>query len=113
MDHSLEMCPYIDAKDFKPDKKTATVNFKMNLAEIWDFYLDFADWKTSNIKNDEKPKSQFSTYVAFELFGVCVIVNKTKSATEKNTFLPYWKQIDKGLIFRGTYHELKSAELLI
>lgn len=34
---------------FQPGKLNATVNLKVNLAEIWDFYLEFMDWKTTNI----------------------------------------------------------------
>jgi len=31
-----------------------------------------------------------------------------------NTYLPYWAKVDQGsgIIFRGTYHELKSKELV-
>lgn len=32
-----------------------------------------------------------------------------------NTFLPYWDEVNhgqhKGILFRGTWHELKAAEL--
>jgi hypothetical protein len=33
----------------QPGKLNATVNLKVNLAEIWDFYLEFMDWKTTDI----------------------------------------------------------------
>ena len=41
----------------------ATVNMKINLAEIWDFYLEFSDWKTSSIMDTDEPKKELSTYV--------------------------------------------------
>ena len=36
---------------------------KVNLAEIWDFYLEFNDWKTTSIMNEDQPKKELSTYV--------------------------------------------------
>ena len=37
-----------------------------------------------------------------------------KSESQKNTFLPYWDKLDDGgILFRGTYHELKQQELII
>jgi hypothetical protein len=42
--------------------------------------------------------------------------NVIKSSVQQNNILPYWQKIcddDKisGILFRGTYHELKSQEL--
>lgn len=31
----------------------------------------------------------------------------------KNTFFPYWAKIEGGILFRGTYHELKAQEVII
>lgn len=47
MQHTIQCFPYIE--DFKPGKLNATINLKMNLAEIWDFHLEFMDWKTTII----------------------------------------------------------------
>lgn len=41
------------------------------------------------------------------------IKNQVASAPIQNTFLPYWAKIKDGIIFRGTYHELKSQELIV
>ena len=40
---------YTYTEGYQPGKLNATVNLKVNLAEIWDFYLEFMDWKTTNI----------------------------------------------------------------
>ena len=71
MDHTLEMYPITE--EFKPGKLEHSVSMKVNLAEIWDFYLEFSDWKTSNIKDEEEPKKDMSTYLVFQMFGINVI----------------------------------------
>jgi hypothetical protein len=49
LQHTIEVYPY--EKGFVRGKKVATLNLKINLAEIWDFMLDFKDWKTSCLTN--------------------------------------------------------------
>lgn len=34
---------------FKPGRVVATINMMVNLSEIWDFKLDFMDWKTTSL----------------------------------------------------------------
>ena len=42
------------------------------------------------------------------------IKNQIKSETLKNTLVPYWPKLEKGgILFRGTYHELKQQELIV
>jgi hypothetical protein len=43
----------------------ATVNLKINLAEIWDFYLEFMDWKTSSLKNRDDPTMDIDPLLEF------------------------------------------------
>jgi len=31
----------------------ATLNFNIFFEEIWDFYLTFLDWKTTNLEKEE------------------------------------------------------------
>ena len=38
--------------DEKGTKLVCTLNFKMVFEEIWDFYLKFLDWRTSNLENE-------------------------------------------------------------
>jgi hypothetical protein len=46
---------------FKPGKLMASINMKISLAEIWDFKLDFMDWKTSSLLNlEDKGKEKKS-----------------------------------------------------
>jgi hypothetical protein len=37
----------------KADIPNATIYFKINFEEVWDFYLTFMDWKASSIQNDK------------------------------------------------------------
>lgn len=86
---------------------------KVNFAEIWDYYLEFMDWKTTTIMNAESPKDSFNPYLVIKMDNAQAIDNKVQSEVVKNTFTPYWSKIDKGITFRGTYHELKASELIV
>lgn len=55
MQQTVKMYPYTDK--FEPGKLNATINMKVNLAEIWDFYLEFMDWKTTTIQNIDEKKT--------------------------------------------------------
>ena len=41
------MYPYNDG--MQPGKINATISMKIMLAEIWDFYIEFFDWKTNSL----------------------------------------------------------------
>lgn len=93
-----------------------TVNMKVNLSEIWDFYLEFMDWKTSSLQDLEDPsakESSMSTYMEFNLNSPMCLDSNTTTKTIRGTFLPFWDEIDDGILFRGTYHELKSQEIVV
>ena len=47
MEHEIKCYPYDE--HFKPGKLVATVNLMVKLSEIWDFNLEFMDWKTSSL----------------------------------------------------------------
>lgn len=106
MQHTVQCFPYIE--DFKPGKLNGTVNLKMNLAEIWDFHIEFMDWKTTIIQDMDKKDKSINPYITIMMDDPQVLESFVKSPELQNTFLPYWAKIDKGIIFRGTYHELKS-----
>jgi hypothetical protein len=40
---------------------------KVNLAEIWDFNLEFMDWKTTSLANDEKPGETLNAYIVITM----------------------------------------------
>ena len=52
MQYTIQCYPYIE--NFQPGKLCATVNMKINLSEIWDFNLEFMDWKTTSLMNVDK-----------------------------------------------------------
>mmetsp|Transcript_35916 Transcript_35916/g.55154 ORF Transcript_35916/g.55154 Transcript_35916/m.55154 type:complete len:129 (-) Transcript_35916:3042-3428(-) len=111
MQHTVQCFPYID--NFQPGKLNATVNLKVNLAEIWDFYLEFMDWKTTSLLNKEKRDMEISSYFDITMNSPQTIRPSVQSSIQKNTVLPYWAKVDGGILFRGTYHELKAQELVI
>jgi hypothetical protein len=39
--------------------------------------------------------------------------NQVESKDIQNTIVPYWAKLKDGIIFRGTYHELKAQELIV
>ena len=51
----------------QPGKLNATVNMKINLAEIWDFYIEFMDWKTTSLKNLDDPTTDVDSYLMIEM----------------------------------------------
>ena len=102
---------------FKPGKVIATINLMINLSEIWDFKLDFMDWKTTSLalKSSKSKESKIMNPQMTVLLNSKQAIQKyVKSETLKNTPNPYWDQLTDGqIIFRGTYQELKQQELLI
>ena len=82
---------------------------KVNLAEIWDFNLEFMDWKTTSLANEDNPGMSINSYVVITMDTNKNIRSTIESEVQKNTLLPYWAKIVKGgILFRGTYHELKQ-----
>ena len=47
MHHTVQCYPYIE--NLQPGKLNTTVNLKINMAEIWDYHLEFMDWKTTSL----------------------------------------------------------------
>ena len=74
----------------------ATLNMKVNLAEIWDYHLEFMDWKTTNIQNQLAPMKQLNPYIVISLDSHQAIYNQVYSKEIKNTILPYWPKLDYG-----------------
>lgn len=40
----------------QPGKLNVTVSMKVMLAEIWDYHLEFLDWKTTTLQNQDNKK---------------------------------------------------------
>lgn len=111
MQHTVQCFPITDA--FEPGKLNSTVNLKVNLAEIWDYYIEFMDWKTTSLLNLDNKDMAINCYVQIEMDSSQAIRRQVSSSVEKNTIMPYWAKIEGGILFRGTYHELKAQELLV
>ncbi len=78
------------------------LNFKLYFEEVWDYMIKFIDWRTSNLENRFEATS-ISPKLEFNLVSKNVIENKAQSVAMKNSKLPYWEEVGKGIIYRGTY----------
>lgn len=96
------------AEGFRPGKLQSTINLKINLAEIWDFYIEFMDWKCTTIQNKDDPKRTYDPYCTIAIDSPQAHTSQVRSEVQYNTNIPYWAKIKNGIIFRGTYHELKA-----
>ena len=93
--HTVQCREYKD--DFKQGKLNATVNMKINIAEIWDFYLEFMDWRTTSLQDLEDPtmkETNMSPYLVFQMESSMAIVKSVQTTVQKNAFLPYWDKIE-------------------
>ena len=81
---------YTYTDKFEPGKLTATINLKMNLAEIWDFNMEFMDWKTTTIQNLDEKKTQYNPFIKIIMDNKMAIKNEVKSDKISNTYTPYW-----------------------
>lgn len=56
---------------------------------------------------------ELNPYIQIALDSPQAIKSQVESDDIRNTILPYWPKIKDGLLFRGTYHELKAQELIV
>lgn len=111
LQHQVEMFPYIE--NFQTGKLVARLDLKINLAEIWDFTLDFIDWKTTNLANTMKP-GQVNPQLTIKMSAKGAIRNQVVSPSLQNNKFPYWQRVSsEQIVYRGTYHELKQEEITI
>jgi len=87
---------------------------KVNLAEIWDFNLEFMDWKTTSLANEDNPDATINSYIVITMDTKKNIGSTIQSEVIKNSLLPYWAKLTNGrILFRGTYHELKQQQIQV
>ena len=77
MEHTVNCYNYDE--NFQPFKHIVTVSMQVQLAEIWDFFLMFTDWKTSSIQNMDKPDEEISSYLDISMESEQAIWNSTSS----------------------------------
>ena len=71
------------------------------MAEIWDFYLEFMDWRTTSLQDLEDPAGKddnMSPYLVFQMDSAMAIEKSVGTTVQKDTFLPYWDKIDRGIL---------------
>lgn len=72
------------------------------------------DWKATNLMNEDNPSQVINPALAITMDSRQAIRKSIKSEVLKNQTLPYWDKLQKGgILFRGTYHELKQQELIV
>lgn len=91
MQHTVQCFAYV--ANFEPGKLSATINLKINLAEVWDFNLEFMDWKTSSIENKEKP-GQINPLLKIAMDSPQNLRSLVESEPLKNNTQPYWAALN-------------------
>ena len=78
-------------RDGEFKKLQVTLNFKLVFEEIWDYMVNFVDWRTTNLENvlEERPSS-INPKLEFTMSSRNVISNRAYSKALKNTKIPYW-----------------------
>ena len=68
-----------------------TLNFKLVFEEVWDYMINFIDWRSSNLEDRHNPRpGQLNPKLEFNMASPNVISNRAASSILKNTKLPYW-----------------------
>lgn len=71
--------------------------------------IKFVDWRTSSLENRllENPLP-INPKLDFRIDSKMVISNGAFSNVLKNAKLPYWQEVGKGIIYRGTFSQLQQ-----
>lgn len=95
-------------RDGEQKQFQAKLNFKLVFEEVWDFLLQFVDFRTSNLENlkANAPQTTINPKLEIKLDSKNAINKTTESQTLRNQRLPYWPQVGQGIVFRGTASEL-------
>jgi len=93
-------------------KPLCSVTFNIFFEEIWDFCINFLDWKTSTLVNkyDQKvvnPQCRVTLDSPNALQSTCL------SNTIKNQTLAHWNAFKEGIHYRGTMSDLRNEALNI
>jgi hypothetical protein len=81
------------------------------IQEIWDFYLILSDWSVSNIMKEEG--EDFNPSLLFSLITHNFIKPSLRTKVLKNEQNPQWPEIEGGMKFRGTLHDLENLHLQV
>ena len=100
--------------------QVATVDFKCIFQEIWDFKLNFINWKAGPIvelkkgKKDDDPKILHSQLM-IEMDDKRIINghNKAYSDISEDPTSPIWSEFTGAILFRGTCYDLENAEVIL
>jgi hypothetical protein len=79
--------------------------------EIWDFYLILSDWSVSNVMKEENEDFDPSLHFRLETYNFLKPTLRTRVL--KGELNPQWPEIEGGMNFRGTLHELEHLRLEI
>ena len=66
----------------------AVITYNMYFEEIWDFYLQFVDWRTTSLKKDGDKKLQINPSIDVKLKTKEAIQREASSKILKNEKMP-------------------------
>jgi hypothetical protein len=75
----------------------AQVSFNIYFEEMWDFYLNFMDWKTTSLEKETGDDSVINPSLEFRLISKNSIETTSTSEVLKATKLPHWSLFEDGI----------------
>ena len=93
--------------------KVCTLSFKLVFEELWHFLLRFLDFRTSNLEDQHNLQRTINPKITVTMKDKQAIWNQIERDPLKNTKMPYWNQIGRGILFRGTLLDLRQKFVTI
>lgn len=93
----------------KKKKNLCRIRFQCMFQEIWDFYLVLSDWSVSNIEKEKG--EEFDPSLKFRLITHNFIKPSLSTKVLKNEQNPQWPEIEGGMSYRGSLHDLENLFL--
>jgi len=117
------MCVSVDiSKKIKKRKRPqiqASIDFKCIFQEIWDYKINFLNWRCENIlsprqqKDPKADKPNLQISIELENRAPLQPNSLTKSEVLKNCLAPQFSNFDEVLLYRGTSLQLENENLVI
>lgn len=90
----------------------ALIEFICEFEEIWDFNINFTDFKGTSLIIDNKNNYNISK-IEIELSKGIINNRKTISKNNSNNQYPLWNNFDNTILYRGTQTQLENEEITI
>ena len=99
-------------KKIEETKPFAFIEFICEFEEIWDFNMNFTDFKGSSLIIDNK-KNYNINKIEIELSKGKINHRKSISTNNSNNQYPLWNKFDNSILYRGTQTQLENEEITI